>query len=54
MNYLLKALIETIAKSITTIDDQFNDGYVLEDFPRNVEQAAKYIFVTYFNKLLNL
>jgi len=36
------ALLETVAKSVADIDPQFQDGYVIEDFPRNVEQAEKF------------
>jgi len=35
------ALVEQVAKSITEVDEQFNDGYILEDFPKTLDQAKK-------------
>jgi len=34
-------IIEQVAKSVTEIDEKFNDGYLISDFPKTVEQAKK-------------
>jgi hypothetical protein len=46
-------LVDAVAKAVTGVEANLNEGYFIQDFPRNPIQAARY-FAQRINLFLDL